>query len=110
MAGFGNGNRQDVDTANPRSQLVFRFPGVYCGVPTIVGHFFIQSVPAFRGLIVLDIANADAPKEVTRLKLSDAMVPHWPDGMQSPDLISPIKPGLMAGKEPASLTVVYSSQ
>jgi hypothetical protein len=67
----------DVNTSHPRSQLVYRFPGVYCGVPTIVGHFFIQSVPAIRGLIVLDIANAIAPKEVARLKLSDAMVPHW---------------------------------
>jgi hypothetical protein len=66
-----------VDTTVPRSQLVYRFPGVYCGVPTIVGHFFIQSVPAIRGLIVLDIANSDAPKEVARLKLSEAMVPHW---------------------------------
>jgi hypothetical protein len=66
-----------LDTANPQSQLVYRFPGVYCGVPTIVGHFFIQSVPVIRGLIVLDIANPGAPKEVARLKLSDAMVPHW---------------------------------
>jgi hypothetical protein len=66
-----------VDTASPRSQLVYRFPGVYCGVPTIVGHFFIQSVPAIRGLIVVDIANPSAPEEVARLKLSEAMVPHW---------------------------------
>jgi hypothetical protein len=67
----------NVDSPNPRSRLVYRFPGVYCGVPTIVGHFFIQSVPAIRGLIVLDIAHANAPKEVARLKISDAMVPHW---------------------------------
>jgi hypothetical protein len=66
-----------IETLNPRSQLVYRFPGVYCGVPTIVGHFFIQSVPAINGLIVLDIANAAAPKEAARLKLSDAMIPHW---------------------------------
>ena len=66
-----------IDTPNPRSQLVYRFPGVYCGVPTIVEHFFIQSVPAINGLIVLDIADPKAPKEVARLKLSDAMIPHW---------------------------------
>jgi hypothetical protein len=66
-----------IETASPQSQLVYRFPGVYCGVPTIVGHYFIQSVPAINGLIVLDIATANAPKEVARLKLSDAMIPHW---------------------------------
>jgi hypothetical protein len=66
-----------IETPNPKSQLVYRFPGVYCGVPTIVGHFFIQSVPAINGLIVLDISRPEAPKEVARLKLSDAMIPHW---------------------------------
>jgi hypothetical protein len=66
-----------LDTSSPQSQLVFNFPGNWCGVPTIVGHYFVQSVPAIHGLIVLDIANAAKPKEVSRLTLSDSYRPHW---------------------------------
>jgi 56kDa selenium binding protein (SBP56) len=66
-----------VDTDAPRSQLVYTFPGAFCGVPTIVGHYLIQSVPAMHGLIVLDIARATNPVEVSRLKLSDTYNPHW---------------------------------
>ena len=66
-----------VNSDQPRSQLVHTFPGNWCGVPTIVGHYLIQSVPATHGLIVLDIANAAKPVEVSRLKISDTYEPHW---------------------------------
>jgi hypothetical protein len=66
-----------VNTDEPRSQLVYTFPGNWCGVPTIVGHYLIQSAGATRGLIVLDITNAAKPVEVSRLKLSDTYKPHW---------------------------------
>lgn len=59
------------------SKLVHTFPGSLCGVPTIVGHYFIQSVPSLRGLVVLDIANGEKPVEVARLRLSDTFEPHW---------------------------------
>jgi 56kDa selenium binding protein (SBP56) len=61
----------------PTSRLVYSFPGDWCGVPTIVGHYLIQSVPATHGLIVLDITNSAKPVEVSRLKLSDSYKPHW---------------------------------
>jgi hypothetical protein len=66
-----------INTDEPRSQLVHSFPGNWCGVPTIVGHYLIQSVPAIHGLIVVDIANATKPVEMSRLKLSDTYEPHW---------------------------------
>jgi len=56
---------------------VYTFPGNWCGVPTIVGHYLIQSVPATHGLIVLDITNGVKPVEVSRLKFSDTYKPHW---------------------------------
>ncbi len=67
----------DVDKNEPKSQLVYTFPGNWCGVPTIVGHYLVQSVPAMHGLIVLDIANAAKPVETSRLKLTDTYAPHW---------------------------------
>jgi 56kDa selenium binding protein (SBP56) len=66
-----------VKTDEPKSQLVYAFPGNWCGVPTIVGHYLIQSVPAMHGLIVLDISNGVKPVEVSRLKFSDTYKPHW---------------------------------
>jgi hypothetical protein len=61
----------------PRSQLVHTFSGNWCGVPTIVGHYLIQSVPATHGLVVLDITYGAKPVEVARLKISDTFAPHW---------------------------------
>ena len=66
-----------IQTAEPQSQLVYNFPGNWCGVPTVVGHYLIQSVPAVRGLIVLDITHGAKPVEVSRLKFSDTYQPHW---------------------------------
>jgi hypothetical protein len=66
-----------VNTDEPRSQLVYTFPGNWCGVPTIVGHYLVQSAAATHGLIVLDIANPVKPVEVSRLKLTDSYQPHW---------------------------------
>jgi hypothetical protein len=66
-----------VNTDYPKSQLVYTFPGNWCGVPTIVGHYLVQSAGATHGLIVLDITNAAKPVEVSRLKLSDTYQPHW---------------------------------
>ena len=59
------------------SKLVHVFPGTSCGVPTIVGHFLVQSVPAIHGYIVLDIADGARPHEVSRLSISHSYAPHW---------------------------------
>src|SRR5215472_2661936 len=56
-----------IDTSEPKSKLVYVFPGNWCGVPTIVAHYLVQSVPAVHGFIVLDIADPAKPVEVSRL-------------------------------------------
>jgi hypothetical protein len=66
-----------VSTDEPKSQLVYTFPGNWCGVSTIVGHYLVQTAGATNGLIVLDIANPAKPVEVSRLKLTDTYWPHW---------------------------------
>ncbi|HEY0340552.1 MAG TPA: hypothetical protein VGC34_07100, partial [Steroidobacteraceae bacterium] len=66
-----------IGSATPKSKLVYLFPGVHCGVPTLVGHYLIQSVPVLHGVVVLDIANPTKPREVSRVKLDDAILPHW---------------------------------
>jgi len=66
-----------VNTDEPASKLVYTFPGNWCGVPTVVGHYLIQSVPAVHGIVVLDIAHGDKPVEVSRVRLNDTFEPHW---------------------------------
>jgi 56kDa selenium binding protein (SBP56) len=67
----------DIATANPKSQLIHVFPGALCGVPTIVGHYLIQSDRVTHGLIVLDISKPAHPVEVSRLTIEDVFLPHW---------------------------------
>lgn len=66
-----------VDTDAPTARLVHTFPGNFCGVPTIVGRYFVQSVPAVNGFIVLDLADPARPVEVSRLTISERFRPHW---------------------------------
>lgn len=62
---------------DPRSKLVYTLPTSYCGVPTIVGHYLIQSVLFSHAVIVLDIADGTKPVEVSRVKFESGFFPHW---------------------------------
>lgn len=61
----------------PKAKLVHQYPGSWCGVPTIVGRYMVQSVPDIHGFIVLDISDGDRPVEVSRLVINDKYSPHW---------------------------------
>lgn len=67
----------NIDKDEPTSKLVYTFPGSYCGVPTIVGHYLIQSVPVLNGVVALDITDGTKPVEVSRLKMGDNFSSHW---------------------------------
>ena len=75
--GCGIERLTDLATDKPQSKLVWQFPGSFCGVPTIVGHFLIQSVPILHGLVVLDIRDGAHPVEVARTVIDPGFVPHW---------------------------------
>ncbi|HYD38058.1 MAG TPA: hypothetical protein VEA60_10615 [Allosphingosinicella sp.] len=66
-----------MEGPSPKAALVHQFPGSWCGVPTIVGRYLVQSVPAIHGFIVLDIADGARPVEVSRLVIDDEYSPHW---------------------------------
>ncbi|MEO6225523.1 MAG: hypothetical protein ABIO80_06700 [Sphingomicrobium sp.] len=66
-----------LDSPRPTARFVHQFPGEDCGVPTIVGHYLVQSVPAIHGYVVLDVANGSKPVEVSRLTISSDYAPHW---------------------------------
>lgn len=66
-----------LDSPKPMAKLVHKFPGDFCGVPTIVGRYLVQSVPNFHGFAVLDIGDPTNVREVSRLTVSDSFSPHW---------------------------------
>ena len=61
----------------PQSKLVWQFPGGGCGVPSIVAHYLIMTVPILHAVVVLDIADGAHPVEVTRVVLDGTITPHW---------------------------------
>ena len=73
----------DLARPKPTAHFVFAFPGgdlntTPCGVPVVVGKFWVQTVAALPGLIALDISNPEHPIEVSRLTLDSRFQhPHW---------------------------------
>lgn len=67
----------EIASNQPRSKLVWQFPGSFCGVPSIVSHYLIQSVPILHAIVVIDIKDGAHPVEVARAGLDPAVFPHW---------------------------------
>jgi 56kDa selenium binding protein (SBP56) len=80
---------------HPTSQLVYTFPGDGCGVPTIVGHFLIQTASYAHAAIVLDISNGEKPVEVSRVNFGNNYFPHWSgwDAVTHRVVITPFRDG-----------------
>ena len=66
-----------IATDNPKASFVHQFPGGSCGVPTVIGHYLVESNPSIHGVIALDIANPDKPVEVSRLSFPGEYFAHW---------------------------------
>jgi len=84
-----------MEGAAPIAKLVYQYPGSWCGVPTIVGRYMVQSVPEIHGFIVLDISHGDRPAEVSRLVIGSDFAPHWTswDPKSRRLAVTPEKPG-----------------
>lgn len=66
-----------LDTPQPKARMIHQFPGTFCGVPTIAGHYLIQAVESIGGFVVLDIADGAKPVEVSRLTIAPGYGAHW---------------------------------
>lgn len=66
-----------VESDRPVTTLVKVFEGTDCGVPILTGHYWLQTVPAMHGVVVLDIADPEHPREVSRLDVGADENPHW---------------------------------
>ncbi len=77
----------DIGTAEPNLQLVYsletdpeadegRIRGA-CGVPLLIGDFWVQPVGAKQEVVVLNVADPTSPAEVFRLATPEDFSPHW---------------------------------
>ena len=77
----------DVDTDAPKISMVHTlktkaakndsYVRGACGIPVRIGNFWVQPVGAPHAVVVLDISDPTAPKEVSRLKTPRTFNPHW---------------------------------
>lgn len=66
-----------LEGASPRGTFVYGFPGKDCGVPVLAGRWFLQTVPATHGVIVLDVADPAHPVKASEVSLGAREAPHW---------------------------------
>lgn len=67
----------DLETEQPRLGFSYAFPGDDCAVPVRIGRWWIQTVPAERGLIALDVSDPAQPRETSRITFAEPADPHW---------------------------------
>jgi hypothetical protein len=66
-----------VESDAPTSMFVHSFKGKNCGVPLLIGHFWIQTVPDAHALVTLDVTDPEHPREVSTLDVGADEQPHW---------------------------------
>jgi hypothetical protein len=66
-----------IDTDTPRAEPVYTFDGGLCGVPLVVGNYWIEAVPAMGGVLVLDVSNSAKPVKVSEVSLGLDQFTHW---------------------------------
>ncbi len=69
----------------PSSTLVYDFGEPTCGVPAVIGRYWLQTVTEQHTIVVLDVSDPENPIEVSRVTFLDPEgLPHWispsPDG------------------------------
>jgi hypothetical protein len=72
--GCGVEKISNLTDTHPTAQLIYQFPGYLCGVPSLVGHYWIQPVQILHAIMVLDL---ETTKEVARVILDNHILPHW---------------------------------
>lgn len=71
-----------IETANPTLSAVYAIETPpenkgACGVPVVVGNYWIMAVGRAHSLVTLDISDPAHPKEVARLYADSIFRPHW---------------------------------
>ena len=68
---------RNIESDMPSTSFVKGFAGKGCGVPLLIGHFWIQPVPESFSVVSLDISDAEHPREVSSISVGKDEYPHW---------------------------------
>lgn len=68
---------RDLDQAVPKATFVKSFHGGNCGVPVLVGQYWLQTVPETHSLVSVDISNPEQPRSVSSVTFGTDESPHW---------------------------------
>jgi hypothetical protein len=71
---------EGLDGEAPSGRMVASFPRLadtWCAIPVVTGHHLLITVPAYPGVVSLDISDPAQPREVSRLTLAEGDIPHW---------------------------------
>lgn len=71
---------EGLDGDAPSGRLVASFPRkdqTYCAIPVVAGSYYLVTVPAWSAVVSMDISDPAHPREVSRVSLDSADVPHW---------------------------------
>lgn len=66
-----------LDQPVPEATFVKAFPGGNCGVPVLVGHYWLQPVPETHSLVSVDVSDPANPRLVSSVTFGNDEGPHW---------------------------------
>jgi len=70
----------DLDGTAPRIERVLALESpkyMGCGVPLLIGHWWIMPVESTHEILVLDISDPERPRQAGALAADSTFVPHW---------------------------------
>ena len=70
----------ELDTKEPRIERVLALEHpkyTWCGVPVVIGDYWIMPVTKAGEVVVLDVADHRVPRIVSRLRADSTFIPHW---------------------------------
>jgi len=62
---------------DPRTVFVHDFGARACGVPTVVGHYWVQTLMSAHEVTSLDVSDPALPKVAGQLTMKGDALPHW---------------------------------
>jgi hypothetical protein len=68
---------QGINSDHPQARHAYSFEGKFCGVPLLIGHYWIQTLSTAHSVAAYDISDLAHIREVSRVTLNDKQAPHW---------------------------------
>lgn len=76
-SGCGLYRINDLAGSNPSAQWTYDFGARSCGVPTVVGNYWVEAITSAHAVISLDMRDSANPVEAGRIAFKGDAFPHW---------------------------------